>query len=92
MSYPLLLSSSNGFLSMLDDPEPQLQHHALEQLDSMVDRFWPEIANQITKMYETIKQTTLINRHHTFFFFFAFTLVSFNDICHFDLFVVVVFQ
>lgn len=51
MSLPSLTSSS-GFLSMLDDPEAALQQYALEQINEVVDRFWPEIATQIPKMSE----------------------------------------
>ena len=57
-TYPALTSSS-GFLSMLDDPEVQLQQHALKQLDAVVDRFWPEIATQIPKMSATRQKHAL---------------------------------
>jgi 26S proteasome regulatory subunit N2 len=44
------LTSARGLLSMLDDPEPALQAHALGQLDELVDTFWSEIATEIPKM------------------------------------------
>ncbi len=47
------LSSARGLLSLLDDPEPALQQHALQQLDDIVDTFWPEIATDIPKMSDT---------------------------------------
>ena len=52
------LSSARGLLSLLDDPEPALQQHALQQLDDIVDNFWPEIATDIPKMSATRKPTT----------------------------------
>jgi len=46
------LSSALPALSLLDDPERELQQHALQQLDMLVDTCWPEIATNIPKMYE----------------------------------------
>lgn len=40
-----------GVLSLLDEPDPQLQVHALELLDNLVDDFWAEISDYIAKMY-----------------------------------------
>ena len=39
-----------GLLSLLDEPDPQLQVHALEILDTIVDDFWAEISDYISKM------------------------------------------
>ena len=44
------LSSARGLLALLDDPERELQQHALTQIDQCVDTFWPEIATNIPKM------------------------------------------
>jgi len=44
------LSSARGLLALLDDPEPELQAHALTQLDAVVHTFWPEIATEIPKI------------------------------------------
>lgn len=44
------LSSALGLLSLLDDPERELQQHALTQIDQCVDTFWPEIATNIPKI------------------------------------------
>lgn len=44
------LSSALPALSLLDDPERELQQHALQQLDMLVDTCWPEIATNIPKM------------------------------------------
>ena len=48
-----VLSSSSGYLSMLDDPELSIQEYGLQQLEQLVDKFWPEIATQIPKMSDT---------------------------------------
>lgn len=44
------LSSCSGLLSMLDESEVELQQYALQQIETLTDKFWPEIATQITKM------------------------------------------
>ena len=54
------LSSARGLLSLLDDPERELQAHALRELDGCVDTFWPEIATNIPKMSEQCTQRTQI--------------------------------
>lgn len=46
-----------GILSLLDEPENELKVYSLTQLDSMVDHFWAEIADHISKMYD---QMTII--------------------------------
>ncbi len=38
-------------LSFLDEPTNDLKIFALKKLDSIVDLYWAEIADQITKMY-----------------------------------------
>lgn len=44
------LTSASSFLSLLHDPEPEVQVHALNKLDKHVDLFWPEIADSIERM------------------------------------------
>mgnify|MGYP006973269490 CR=1 FL=1 len=44
------LTSASSFLSLLQEPEPELQVHALQKLDQNVDQFWPEIADSLTRM------------------------------------------
>lgn len=51
----LLQSSAAGYLALLEDPEDQLREYALNSLLSLVDKFWPEISEQITKMYDHIR-------------------------------------
>ena len=56
-----LLTSASGILSLLDEPDVSLQHHALEQLNDVVDKFWPEIATAIPRMSATTPRTP----HHS---------------------------
>lgn len=49
------LSSASGFLALLDDNQVDLQVHALQQLNTFTEQFWPEIADsleKIEKLYE----------------------------------------
>lgn len=45
------LTSASSFISLLSDPEPEVQMHALSKLDKHVDQFWPEIADSIERMF-----------------------------------------
>ena len=40
-----------GVLSLLDEPEEQLKIYALEKLNALVDLFWAEISDSVSKMY-----------------------------------------
>ena len=44
------LTSAAGLIGLLDEPDQQLRCYALQQLDSYVHEFWPEIADQVSKM------------------------------------------
>lgn len=46
----VVLTSAAGILYLLDEPSNDLKTHALQKLDSIVDLYWAEIADQITKM------------------------------------------
>jgi hypothetical protein len=46
-----MISSASGILALLDEPEEELQEHALQSLDEIVDVFWTEISESISKMY-----------------------------------------
>jgi 26S proteasome regulatory subunit N2 len=37
-------------LALLDEPSNEVKIYALEKLNEIVDLFWAEIADQITKM------------------------------------------
>lgn len=46
------LSSVSGYIALLDENETyDLKLHALERLNSLVDQFWAEIAESITKVH-----------------------------------------
>lgn len=52
------ITSAGGVISMLDEPDIQLQAYALEKLNLLVDDFWAEIADTVEKiemMYEDEK-------------------------------------
>ena len=40
-----------GVLALLEEPENELKVFALSRLDELVDTFWAEIADNVTKMY-----------------------------------------
>ncbi|KAK8684929.1 hypothetical protein V6N13_040943 [Hibiscus sabdariffa] len=41
------VSSAGGLLAMLNESHPQLKYHALSNLISFVDQFWPEISTSV---------------------------------------------
>ncbi|KAB2067267.1 hypothetical protein ES319_A09G215400v1 [Gossypium barbadense] len=42
-----IVSSAGGLLAMLNESHPQLKYHALSNLISFVDQFWPEISTSV---------------------------------------------
>eukprot|EP00466_Bigelowiella_natans_P005314 jgi/Bigna1/92583/estExt_fgenesh1_pm.C_360002 len=46
----MALTSAQGVLALLDEPETEIKVHAIKKLDKMVDNFWAEIANAIGKI------------------------------------------
>jgi len=44
------LVSAVGFISLLEEPEYELQAHALRNLNDLVDQFWMEIADSVSTM------------------------------------------
>ncbi|XP_040956189.1 26S proteasome non-ATPase regulatory subunit 1 homolog B-like [Gossypium hirsutum] len=42
-----MVSSAGGLLAMLNESHPQLKYHALSNLISFVDQFWPEISTSV---------------------------------------------
>ncbi|KAJ3217761.1 proteasome regulatory particle base subunit [Dinochytrium kinnereticum] len=44
------LTSAAGVISLLDETDEELQVHALQQLNVMVDQFWAEIADEVSKI------------------------------------------
>jgi len=53
------LTSIAGYVSLLEEPEPELQAQALVALDGLVDQFWMEIADHGSLMYRTFKNISL---------------------------------
>ena len=45
------LVSVAGYISLLTEPEPELQAQALVNLNDLVDQFWMEIAEHGSEMY-----------------------------------------
>ena len=45
-----LLMVLAGVLALLDDPEEDVKVFALSKLDELVDNFWPEISEFVSKM------------------------------------------
>ena len=44
------LSSASGVLALLEEPDNQVKKYALETINLIVDNFWAEIADSISKM------------------------------------------
>ena len=53
------LTSAGGILSLLEEEDVSLQQYALQQLDSVVHNFWPEIATAIPRMSEPLPLTLI---------------------------------
>jgi len=62
MSSTAVLSSASGILSLLDESDPSLQIHALNQLNTIVDKYWPEIATVIPKIEILYENESFNNR------------------------------
>jgi len=45
------LTSASGLIGLLDEPDQQLKCYALQNLDKLVDQFWAEIADSVSKMF-----------------------------------------
>lgn len=44
------LTSVSGILALLQDESTEIKEYALQQLNQVIDEFWPEISDQIEKM------------------------------------------
>ncbi|PWW75040.1 26S proteasome regulatory complex, non-ATPase subcomplex, Rpn2/Psmd1 subunit [Tuber magnatum] len=44
------LTSASGLIGLLDEPDQQLKCYALQNLDKLVDQFWAEIADSVSKI------------------------------------------
>lgn len=45
-----MVSSAGGLLAMLNESNPLLKLHALNNLNNFVDYFWPEISTSVPIM------------------------------------------
>jgi len=48
----MALTSAAGIIALLDENEHELKHYALKKLDGIVEEFWAEISDVITKIEE----------------------------------------
>lgn len=44
------ITSAGGIIAMLDEKDPELKYFALTRLNDVVDSFWPEISEYVTKI------------------------------------------
>lgn len=44
------ITGPSGYISLLDESDPQLQSFALTKLNEIVDQFWPDISDDITSI------------------------------------------
>lgn len=56
-------SSAAPALSLLEEPEPLLQAHALRSLNALADSFWPEISGAVDKIQELSEDETFKERN-----------------------------
>jgi hypothetical protein len=45
------LSSAAGLIGLLDERDASLKSYALVKLDELVDQFWAQIADDVSKMW-----------------------------------------
>ncbi|KAK9461244.1 armadillo-type protein [Lipomyces oligophaga] len=57
------LTSAEPLLALLDEPDQSLQVYALEQLNVLVDEFWAEITDYITRIEELSEDTRFPQFH-----------------------------
>ncbi|KAG5440485.1 hypothetical protein PCK2_000419 [Pneumocystis canis] len=56
------IHSVGGVLSLLDEKEAALQVHALKNLNDLVDKFWYEIADEISRIEALYENETFPQR------------------------------
>ena len=57
-----VINTASGFLSLLDEDEPELHQYALSKLNDLVSEFWAEIAHSITKIEVLYEDETFEHR------------------------------
>ncbi|KAM7253348.1 hypothetical protein ACFE04_008669 [Oxalis oulophora] len=57
-----MVSSAGGLLAMLNESHPSLKLHALNNLNTFVDQFWPEISTSVTTI-ESLYENEEFDQH-----------------------------
>lgn len=58
----MTVTSAGGLLAMLNETHPSLKLHALSNLNTFVDYFWPEISTSVPIMYSLLSPlSSLVN-------------------------------
>ncbi|XP_074657663.1 26S proteasome non-ATPase regulatory subunit 1-like [Tubulanus polymorphus] len=57
------ITSAAGVISLLDEEEPELKVFALEKLNNIVDVFWAEISEAVTKIEVLYEEATFKHRN-----------------------------
>lgn len=55
-------SSAAAALSLLEEPESELQSHALRSLNVLADVFWPEISSAVPKIQEMSEDSSFVDK------------------------------
>lgn len=58
----MTLTSAAGVIALLDEVEPELKYYALKKLDNIVEEFWAEISDVITKIEELCENDSFRHR------------------------------
>ncbi|WFD38391.1 proteasome regulatory particle base subunit [Malassezia japonica] len=56
------LTSVAGITALLDEQDPKLQAYALRKLDTLVDRFWAELADSVPRIEELYEDESFSDR------------------------------
>ncbi|RVW29432.1 26S proteasome non-ATPase regulatory subunit 1-like A [Vitis vinifera] len=64
-----MVSSAGGLLAKMNESHPMLKFHALSNLNTFVDYFWPEISTSVPIMYSSSSLAICL-----FFFSFESTI------------------
>lgn len=62
MAATVSMTSAAGLISLLDEPEEELKIYALKSLDAVVNQFWPEISETVSKIEVLYEDSQFKNR------------------------------
>ena len=57
------LTSVAGMMALLDEKDVKLQEYALQKLNTLVDRFWAELADSLARLEELYEDEAFQQRH-----------------------------